>query len=297
MKTQETTVPPPSPSAPPPRTPARRRTPTDPASSPDSRPSRFPSYPLSALIPYLAALVLLVGAPPLVWGQAAGPRGGGVDDPGDLSPPRIHVGGGLAVAQATGEFSEYVSVGAGLQGFIRVDMDEGGLVGLRLQGTFLNYGNETKRVCLSATVGCRIQVDLTTSNNIIAVGVGPELALPLGASRLYGNALVGFGYFSTDSHVRGGLDQEPFASSRNYGDGGLSWNAGGGVEIPIARAGIVPISLDLGLSYHGNGRREYLTRGDIRDLPDGSLEFDVRRSQADFLVWRVGVSVGLRPGM
>lgn len=250
---------------------------------------------LSAVIPYLAALVLFLAAPPALRGQSAEPGWDAANARGEVAPPRIHVGGGLAVAQASGEFSEYVSVGAGLQAFARLDMDESGRVGLRLQGSFLNYGNETKRVCLSATVGCRVQVDLTTSNNIVTVGVGPELALPVGTSRLYGNALAGFGYFSTDSQVRGGLDQEPFAGSRNYGDGGFSWSAGGGIEIPIARAGMIPVSLDLGLTYHGNGRREYLTRGDIRDLPDGSLEFAVKRSQADFLVWRVGVSVGLRP--
>jgi len=242
----------------------------------------------------LTAGVLLVlggvlGGPPGLCAQAS-PSGE------HHMAPRLHVGGGIAVAQPLGEFNEYVRVGGGILGFGRLQLDERGLVSLRLQGGFLTYGRETERVCLSETVGCRIEVDLTTSNNILLMGIGPELGVPLGNARMYGNAMLGFDYFSTDSQVSGSFEQEPFASTRNFGDGGLSWNLGGGLELPIARARAAPIALDVGLSYQGNGRREYLTRGDIRDRPDGSLEFDVKRSDANFLVWRLGVSVGI-PGL
>jgi hypothetical protein len=209
------------------------------------------------------------------------------------APPRLHAGGGLAIAQPLSDFSEYVSVGGGIHAFLRVNVEESGRLALRIHGGFLNYGNETQRVCLSETVGCRIEVDLTTSNNIFLVGAGPELAVQVGSSRLYGNTTVGFGYFSTDSRVAGTGQEQAFASTRNFGDGGLSWNAGGGVEIPVARARQVPLALDLGLSYQGNGRREYLTRGGITDRPDGSLEFDVKRSDADFLLWRIGISAAV----
>lgn len=212
--------------------------------------------------------------------------------------PRMAAGAALAIAQPRGEFSEYVDVGGGIMGHFRVALDDAGLLSLRVQGGFLTYGNETQRVCLSETVGCRIEVDLTTSNNIVLLGVGPELAVPLGRTRVYGHGTLGLGYFSTDSSVRGtsGVGEDPFASTRNYGDGGVAWNGGGGVEIPLGRLQDQPVLLDLGLSYQGNGRREYLTRGGIRDLPDGSLEFDVKRSQANFWLWRLGVSVGVGPG-
>jgi hypothetical protein len=125
--------------------------------------------------------------------------------------------------------------------------------------------------------------------------VGPELGLGIGSVRLYGNASVGLGYFSTDSHVEGSVGDEPFASTHNYGDAGFAWTGGGGIEIPIAHAGRFPIALDLGLAYHRNGRREYLTRGGIIDEPDGSISLDVKRSEADFLLWRIGASVGIVP--
>lgn len=241
-----------------------------------------------SLLPLLVAVVwsLLTG-PPALSAQAPPPP----EEP--VVEPRLHVGLAGAVAQPLGEFNEYVRVGGGIVGFGRLTLDETGMVSLRLHGGILTYGRETQRVCLSETVGCRIEVDLTTSNNILLMGIGPEVAIPLGATRLYGNASLGFDYFSTDSQVSGRFEQDPFASNRNFGDGGLSWNLGAGVEIPLARARGIPVALDLGVAYQGNGRREYLTRGDITDRPDGSLEFDVKRSDTNFLLWRLGLSVGI----
>jgi hypothetical protein len=215
-----------------------------------------------------------------------------------LGTPRMHAGLALAVAQPVGEFSDYVGAGGGLQGFFRVGLDPRGIVSLRVTGGFLQYGSETKRVCLSTTVGCRIEVDLTTSNNIILFGVGPELAVPIGRVRLYGNATAGLGYFSTDSSVKGATGgQDSFASTNNYGDGGFAWTGGGGIEVRVAQPKGVPISIDFGLSHQGNGRREYLTEGGITDRPDGSIVLDVKRSDADFILWRIGVSVGIRPAI
>jgi hypothetical protein len=241
-----------------------------------------------------ALLILVILLLAVVWalcpgGLAAQAR------PGADERPRMRAGLSVAVADPRGEFSEYVDVGGGVTGFFRVGIDPEGVVALRIDAGFLNYGNETKRVCLSPTIGCRIEVDLTTSNNIVLFGLGPELGLGIGSVRLYGNASVGLGYFSTDSHVEGSVGDEPFASTHNYGDGGFAWTGGGGIEIPIARAGRFPIALDFGLAYHRNGSREYLTRGGIVDEPDGSISLDVKRSEADFLLWRIGASVGIVP--
>ena len=245
--------------------------------------SRFLSAARNASPMLLAAMLLPA---------AVGAQGFGTDT---LGPTRMTAGLALAIAQPVGEFSDYVDVGGGLQGFFRVRLDPHGIMSLRVNGGFLNYGSETKRVCLSTTVGCRIQVDLTTSNNIFMLGAGPELAIPIGRVRLYGSATAGLGYFSTDSSVEGATgSQEPFASTNNFGDGGFAWTTGGGIEVEVARPKGVPIAVDFGISHHGNGRREYLTEGDITDLPDGSLRFDVKRSDADFVLWRLGVSIGIR---
>lgn len=239
-------------------------------------------------IPALAALGLA-----LVMGLlAAGPVE--AQTPEEWEAPRLFAGGSFVVAQPLGEFSDYVDVGFGVQGFFRGAVDPAGILSIRGDVSVLTYGRETKRVCLGGGVGCRIEVDLTTSNNIILGSLGPELALPAGPFRLYGHVGVGFSWFATDSQVSGSLqDQQPFASSRNQSDGGFAWNGGGGIQLQVS-GGRTPVALDFGVTHQTNGRREYLTEGGIVDLPDGSIQLNTILSDADFLIWRLGVSVGLR---
>lgn len=230
-------------------------------------------------------------AGPLV---AQGFGGSGIVSEG---PPRLHAGGGIVVGQPLGDFGDYVSVGVGLDGFGRIALDREGWISLRMDAAFLTYGRETSRVCFSSTVGCVIQLDVTTSNNIFAMGIGPEIAIPLGGTGggIYAGIGAGFSYFSTDSEVSGTQSEDPaLATTRNFSDAGFAWTAAGGVRVPITR-GETPVSLDLGVRKLGSGLREYLTEGDISEGPGGALELNVRRSEADLLLWRVGVSVGLRP--
>jgi hypothetical protein len=268
---------------------------------PARRPARARRHlPFLAGCPGFASLpVLLVLAAALLPGipgtlAAQGFGGSGMPPEG---PPRMHAGGGIIVGQPLGEFRDYVSVGFGLDAFGRIALDREGWVSLRVDGAFLTYGRETNRVCFSSTVGCVIQLDVTTSNNIFALGIGPEIAIPLGGGGggLYGGVGAGFSYFSTDSEVRGTQSVDPaLATTRNFSDAGFAWTAAGGLRVPITR-GETPVSLDLGVRKLGSGLREYLTEGDISEGPGGSLELKVRRSEADLLLWRIGVSVGLRP--
>jgi len=233
---------------------------------------------------------------PMALTLAAGPAPVSAQAPGESElPPGLRVGIQAIVVQPTGEFRDYVDLGGGLRGAIRLDLDDTGILGLRIEAGGMTYGRETKRVCLSETVGCRITVDLTTSNNVFMMGVGPELTLPIGPFDVFGSLLGGFSYFATSSSVQGTSDDTPFASSENYGDGGWAWNWGGGIRLPIVR-GRTPVALEVGLSHQRNGRREYLTRGDIRELPGGAIELDVKRSDADFLTWGIGVFIGRSRG-
>jgi hypothetical protein len=52
-------------------------------------------------------------------------------------------------------------------------------------------------------------------------------------------------------------------------------------------------ALELGARYHRNGRVEYLRKGDIEDQPDGSIVLHPTRSEADFVSYVIGFSVGL----
>ncbi len=239
-----------------------------------------PSTPLLALFAGVALLL-----------PAAGARAQSAPFPG-AGDPRFDAGGALVVGQPLGEFRDYVSAGFGVDGNFRIRLDPAGWMALRIDGGFLIYGRETNRTCLSTTVGCRIQVDVITSNAILHGGIGPEVSIPLGPVSLYGGVGAGFSWFVTDSEVRGTASQsEPFATTRNFSDGGFAWSAAGGIRIPVS-SGETPVAIDLGIRRLESGRREYLTEGDITERPDGSLVLDVRRSEADLLLWRVGVSVG-----
>jgi hypothetical protein len=205
----------------------------------------------------------------------------------------IVVGAELMVGQPVGEFADYVGTGFGaaLQGLIRLDRN--GIIALRAEGGFLNYGNETKEVCFSTTVGCRVKLDLTTSNNIAIFNLGPQLELPIGPVRPFANAAIGFAYFATTSGVRGADSAtSDFAQTTNFSDATFAWSAGGGLKIPIWISGY-EAGINLGARYHGNGRAEYLRKGDIQDNPDGTITITPNRSEANLVTYQLGFSVRL----
>jgi len=241
-------------------------------------------HPISRLTAVLA--LALLAAPQLAHAQR--PAAGA-----PLALPRFYGGGGLLGAQPRGEFADFVDAGFGVGGHAIVRLDERGLFGIRLDGGFLNYGSETKRVPLSSTIGGRIQVDVNTTNNIFFLGAGPQLLLPTGSFRPYVNGNVGLSVFATTSSVEGANNSEPFASDDNYADVTFAYGGGAGLYIPVYR-GKSTISLDLGARYHSNGRVKYLREGSIVDLPNGDIEITPIRSRADLITYHLGVSIGAR---
>lgn len=234
-----------------------------------------------------AALVALLAVP------AEAQRRGDQDFDRPPGPPRGAFGGSFSYARPVDEFLQYVNRGYGFDAFFRWNFDQQGIFGIRLDGGFLGYGRETKRVPLSSTIGGRIQVDLTTSNNILWFGLGPQVTIPMPGIRPYANAAVGFSYFFTESSVEGIADDDDLFTTKNYDDGTFAWGAGGGILIPFqTRSG--EIAIDLGVRYHGNGEVRYLREGGIEDLPDGSILLHPIQSEANLLTYRLGISIGIR---
>jgi hypothetical protein len=202
-------------------------------------------------------------------------------------------GGDLIIAVPVGPFSEVVGggVGLGLHGGFPIGT-AGSPLSIRGDLGFINYGNETIAICV--TQPCRVTGDLTTSNNILFLGIGPELELGSGGVRGYLHGGLGFAYFATTSSVSGSGNQgEPFASSTNQDDLTLAFLGGGGLLIQIGGTATNPVFLDLGGRYHHNGEAEYLRKGDIQDRPDGSVVIRPRRSETNLWSIRVGVRVAL----
>ncbi|HSJ23663.1 MAG TPA: hypothetical protein VK929_03190 [Longimicrobiales bacterium] len=234
-----------------------------------------------------AFAVLMVAVP------AASPAAAQVQGNAEWQTPLVYGGIQVVYARPTGEFRDYVRHGGGLNANMLWTPVRNGPLGLRADGGFVVYGSERHRVCFSGTVGCRVQLDLTTTNSIAYLNVGPQLMVPTGPVRPYANGAVGFSYFATTSQLQGSRDSEAFASSTNFDDFTFAWLAGGGVLVPVS-AGRNVVMLDLGARYHNNGEVEYLTRGDIVDNPDGSISFTPTRSQANLWTVQLGVTVGVR---
>src|SRR5688572_19070950 len=89
-------------------------------------------------------------------------------------------------------------------------------LGIRGDLSYLNYGNESKRVPLSSTVN-RVTVDMRTTNNIMVFSAGPELMVPRGPIRPYVYGFAGFSYFFTESSANGDDEWDgSFARSTNF---------------------------------------------------------------------------------
>ena len=209
-------------------------------------------------------------------------------------PPRGAVGASFTYGRPVGDFLQYVDQGLGFDAFFRWNADRQGVLSFKVDGGFLIYGNETFRVPLSSTIGGRILVDLTTSNNILWMGFGPQLTSPSGFIRPYANASVGFSYFFTESSVEGSNNyNEPFANTTNYSDGAFRYGLGWGLLLPF-QTRTTEWAIDFGAIYHGNGQVRYLREGGIEDRPDGSIVLHPIQSDANLLTYRLGFQVGIR---
>lgn len=209
----------------------------------------------------------------------------------EWNEPRGFGGAAFVVGNATGEFQRYVGAAYGGELFGRVRLDPQGWMSLRGDLGFLVYGHERIRVC--SAVSCRVQFDLTTTNSILFGGVGPEFALPGQVLRPYVYGTLGFGYFNTTSSLGGSHDSGDFASTVNFDDAVFQSRVGAGVQVKLS-GGRTPVYLDFATEYHANGDASYLREGDIEDHPDGSVTLYPRRSEANLVTFRFGVSIGIR---
>ncbi len=235
-----------------------------------------------ATAPAACAAVLMAAAP------------AAAQDADVLKPIAGWAGVNFIVGVPTGDFQDYIDAGFGLNANFVLPVKHESPLAIRADAGFLVYGSETKRVCFGGGVGCRIELDLSTTNSIFQGTIGPQLMVPRGALRPYVHAGLGFSYFSTTSSVNGSSGNEDFASTNNFSDATMQWVAGGGMLVRLS-SGKTPVSLDFGARYNSNGSVEYLKQGDIHDNPDGSISFTPTRSDANLITFNLGVSIGIRP--
>jgi hypothetical protein len=200
----------------------------------------------------------------------------------------------LAVTQSRPQdaLARNIGLGYGMSAAYLFRLDNEGIWSLRADVAAVAYGNETKRSAFSETVGGRVQVHTRTTNYIVPVFVGPQLAWPTGAVRPYVHGGIGVQTFATESSVQGMYDQFDLASSVNLSDATFVWVAGGGVHVPITRRS-TRAQLDVSMQYLGGGRARYLAPGSITDLPGGAIHISSFESTTNYVLLRIGARFGL----
>ncbi|MEO5816890.1 MAG: hypothetical protein ABIT20_16590 [Gemmatimonadaceae bacterium] len=189
-----------------------------------------------------------------------------------------------------GVFAQNVGIGYGIDGAYLFRLDAAGIWSLRANIGVISYGDESRRTAISGAVGGRVNVDVKTSNYLIPVSVGPQLAFPTGPVRPYVNAALGGLGFITESHVQGTHDLTSIGSTTNHSSFVGSWVLGGGVYVPLSvRAR--EVQLDLGVQYFNGGNTRYLAKGSIVDLPGAQIAVTPLESVTHTAVMRIGVRV------
>ena len=237
--------------------------------------------------PLLAASFLLCYATP-----ASAQLRDVTDEIAPLGRIRGQAGLHLEYVRPEGNFGNYVRDGFGASGYAGVALDHHAQIILGLEAGIVNYGRESNTLPLSPTLP-GLFVDLTTTNNIVTVGIPLRVELTRGALRPYLAGSVGLAYFWTETSASGTSSAGDFASTTNFHDGTRNWTAGGGLALRISN-GKTPMSIDIGMRHVANGEVNYLTPGSIVDVGGGVTEIHPTRSEANFTLYQVGMSFGLR---
>lgn len=211
-------------------------------------------------------------------------------DESPVRKPQALVGFNLQLGFPQGEFADFVNTGYGIGANLTFLIDPRRQVGVRLFGSWLEYGRSTERVGFPGLPG--IDVDLTTSNSIYSFGVGPEFHLTRGAVRPYLQGAIGLSNFVTSTSVEGSDNDEPFASTTNFNDWTVAYYGGGGLLFQVSH-GKNPVFIDGGLRYQSHGRTRYLREGSLEQDNNGDIVLDPIESKTDLLIMHLGVQIGI----
>ena len=262
----------------------------------------------SAAKALLASVLLLAGAALLAATPAAGQDKFAAPNPPDTTEaPNIsgQVSGGIIGGVPVGGLRNNVGTGAGIRLSLAGWMDQRPVL-LGLDLGFFGYGHVEEEVPFSSTVGPRVPVEVSTSNNVLQTHLTARLQSRTGRVRPYAEALAGFKYLFTRSRVDeddfGGDLGDEVAGSTNFDDFALSGGVGAGIDIQVYRQDnpakeVRRVDLHFGVQYLLGQEAEYLTEGALNDQNgNGQLdrsELDVRRSRTTFLQPTFGVTVRL----
>jgi len=199
----------------------------------------------------------------------------------------------FAQSRPTGALRQNIGFGYGGTATYLLRLDRVGAFSLRADGAFLGYGYESFHAPLSTTIGGRIQVKVSTTNYVVPLSIGPQIAWPTGPIRPYANAGIATQIFYTESGIEGTDDDiGDYPSTVNQSDWTSAWVLGGGVYLPLYSDRATTVAIDLGVQYFTSGHAQYLRPGSIADLPNGQTSINPFESDTHMMLVRIGVRIG-----
>jgi len=205
-------------------------------------------------------------------------------------PSRFGGGADFWIAQPLGDFRTYVDGGFGGGGHLRFLLDERGYLSLQAEAGMIRYGSETTRFQVS-TRGGSFYYRMTTANDAWLVSLSPRVTVPVGRLRPYASAGMGLANFVTATSVQQDTTGATSTSRTHLRDLKAGPVVGAGIAFLLGAGSGAP-ALQMGMVYHRNGQARYLREGDVRDAPDGDVQFTPIVSATDLISWRMGFSFG-----
>lgn len=212
---------------------------------------------------------------------------------------RYSVGGAVILGQPLGDFAKNVSNGVGLDGMGTLSLDPRGIASLRAQIGYLQYSRKTEPFYVTSGLGY-YELESETKSGVLMLGIGPQLMVPDGPIRPYVSGMIGFTRFATQTAINiparasstgstETLDQRTVSS-----DFIVSLAGAGGFAFKLSLFGASGAMADVGVRYHRNGQAKYVSPAGVQYDGNGTATITPTTSEADFIVYRLGVVLPIR---
>jgi hypothetical protein len=213
---------------------------------------------------------------------------------------RYTVGISGLYGQPIGPFADNVTRGFGLDGMGTIGLDTRGIFSLKAELGWIRLASKSEPFIVNTGFEF-LELESETTSGVLMLGAGPQLAVPFGPIRPYVGGSLGFARFATNTAIKISADQtntgqeETIDEQTVSSDFILSLAASGGIrfELPFMGRGILG---DLGVRWHRNGEAEYVSSEGVVYNGSGQPTITPTRSDADFLVYRLGIVIPLGRG-
>jgi hypothetical protein len=203
------------------------------------------------------------------------------------------------VGQPLGEFGRNVSNGFGLDGMGTAGLDSRGIISLRAQLGYMQYSRKTESFFVQSAFGL-YELESETKSGVLTLGVGPQLMVPEGPFRPYVAGTIGFSRFATETAINiparnsSSGSSETLAQQTVSSDFILSLAGAAGIAFHLSLFGNSGVLADLGARYHHNGLAKYVSSSGVQYNGTGTPTVTPTTSEANFIVYRLGVVVPIR---